>query len=973
MGARRPDIGGHAPLPPRAVRPWVAAALASVAIFTAIDLAVAGTVVIAGVLVGPFLAARAGRTETLALALIAVTAAIATGLTTASFESDQRLASTLIAVVGSLIAVWTAGLREAREVAIGALEVQHAVARVAAAAGAEDAAPRMLAAIGPLVGGEIGELWEPGGDGELHRTAFWSAAGEPEAVRVEATLAMGEGIPGRVLATGRPLVVADIQRDPIVVRRDEAARAGLHSAIAFPAMSGSDVIAVVLFLSREPHKTDPDLLDQLETVGVQLGQYLEVKHAAVEVRQSRDRLDAILGSLADGVTVQTRTGEIVYANEAVARTLGFETVDEVVSAPPSAIVERFEIFDEDGAPLAVERLPARRAFRGEAAEPMVLRFRVRATGEERWAIVKSTPLADNGDDVAMAVNIFEDITDLKRGEISQRFLAESGRLLAASLDYEETLRAVARLAVPSYADWCAVDLVEDSHVERVAIAHADPERLAFAAELQSRYPPDPHAEIGVPQVARSGVAELYPEIPDELLEATAHDEVHLELIRSIGLCSAMIVPIPGRNGNLGAMTFVNAENRRSFDERDLALAEEVGRRAGTAIQNARLYGERAEIARTLQDSLLPPHLPEIPGVEIAARYHAAGEGIQVGGDFYDLFPLADGSWAVIIGDVCGKGSAAAAITALARYTLRAAAMRERDPGRILATLNEALLRQRDDRQFCTVAYAALKPGDGVADLVVARGGHPQPYVVRADGRVEPVGARGTLLGVVPDPEFRAEAVRLGPGDSLLLYTDGVTEARVDGELFGNDRLMEVASRAAGLGAAELARRVEEAATSADLRDDAAILAVRVETREDPPPATVAERGTVVEVGLPAEPGAVAEARAALGDLAGALPEHKLDDLRLLVSEVVTNALRHGDAAGRGTIPFVARLDESLLRVEVSDAGPGFDPASRPARSADAKGGFGLTLVSRLASRWGCLPGRGDARGSTVWFEFDLAT
>ena len=170
---------------------------------------------------------------------------------------------------------------------------------------------------------------------------------------------------------------------------------------------------------------------------------------------------------------------------------------------------------------------------------------------------------------------------------------------------------------------------------------------------------------------------------------------------------------------------------RRFDEQDLELGEELARRCATAIDNARLYGERAYIARTLQESLLPAELPEIPGLETAARFRATGEGNEVGGDFYDLFESGGRGWTVVIGDVCGKGPDAAAVTALARYTLRAAAMRERLPSRSLALLNEALLRQRGDRRFCTVAYAYLETLDSGARVGFASGGHPLPLVLRA--------------------------------------------------------------------------------------------------------------------------------------------------------------------------------------------------------------------------------------------------
>ena len=210
------------------------------------------------------------------------------------------------------------------------------------------------------------------------------------------------------------------------------------------------------------------------------------------------------------------------------------------------------------------------------------------------------------------------------------------------------------------------------------------------------------------------------------------DERHLELVLELGMRSAMTVPMTARGDTVGAMTFVTGPSGRRFDQRDLELAEELARRCATAVENARLYGERAYIARTLQESLLPSELPEIPGIETAARFRPTGEGNEMGGDFYDLFQRRRG-WTVVIGDVCGKGPDAAAVTALARYTLRAAAMRERLPSRGLHVLNEALLRQRADRRFCTVAYAYLESTEGGVRLGFASGGHPLPLLVRPDG------------------------------------------------------------------------------------------------------------------------------------------------------------------------------------------------------------------------------------------------
>lgn len=460
-----------------------------------------------------------------------------------------------------------------------------------------------------------------------------------------------------------------------------------------------------------------------------------------------------------------------------------------------------------------------------------MRFRARETGDERWLVVKAAPIVDPDGAVLMVINIFEDITEHKRSEYAQRFLSEASELLSSSLDYDTTLERVARLAVPGIADWCAVDLLDDDDtIRHVALAHVDPAKVAFGERLRERFPDDPESPRGAARVIRTGEAQLYPDIPERLLEETARSPEHLELLRSLGLSSVMIVPMTSRGRTLGAITLVTGESGRSFGEEDLSLARELARRAATAVDNARVYRERSYIARTLQESLLPPQLPEIPGVDVAARFRAAGEGTEVGGDFYDLFDMGRAGWAIVIGDVCGKGADAAAITALARYTLRAAAMQEQQPSRILTLLNDALLTQRGDKQFCTVAYGRLKtnskPG---ASVELACGGHPLPLLLHANGRVESAGEPGTLLGVVPDPDLEDRAVELGPGDSLVLYTDGVTEARTPAGMFGLGELTAVLQSSAGLDAAGIAERVELAVLKVEEepRDDIAILVVQM--------------------------------------------------------------------------------------------------------------------------------------------------
>jgi serine phosphatase RsbU (regulator of sigma subunit) len=236
------------------------------------------------------------------------------------------------------------------------------------------------------------------------------------------------------------------------------------------------------------------------------------------------------------------------------------------------------------------------------------------------------------------------------------------------------------------------------------------------------------------------------------------------------------------------------------------------------------------VARTLQNSLLPPALPAIPGIETATRFRPAQRGLDVGGDFYDLFETGDGSWAIVVGDVCGKGPEAAAVTALARYTVRAAATRERSPSRILTLLNGALLSQAPAAKFCTAAYARIDHEGNGARLTTSAGGHPLPLLLHADGKVEPVGRPGLLLGIEADPELSDYALELHPDDALILYTDGLTDAYAPDRTLDADDLAFVLASCAGRSASEIADRIEHAALDDDTRqprDDVALVVVRL--------------------------------------------------------------------------------------------------------------------------------------------------
>jgi PAS domain S-box-containing protein len=317
------------------------------------------------------------------------------------------------------------------------------------------------------------------------------------------------------------------------------------------------------------------------------------------VQNATDNLAIFLDHVGDGVTVQDPSGRLVYANAPAARALGFANAAELLAAPVAEIVGRFALFDEDGQPFPVESLPGRRALQGESESAVTLSVRNQETGEERWSIVRSSPVTDTAGNVLYAVNVWQDATGQKRAEAAQRFLAEAGEALASSLDVEATLANIARLAVPRLADWCVVHLVrEDGTISQLAVAHVDPERVAWARWLQEQYPDDLDSNQGVVRVARTGLPEIFPEITDEMLVAAARDPEHLAILRLVGFTSAMVIPMIARERSVGVITFVAAESRYHYDERDLELKQELARRAALAVDNARLYD--AERAARLQ-------------------------------------------------------------------------------------------------------------------------------------------------------------------------------------------------------------------------------------------------------------------------------------------------------------------------------------------------------------------------------------
>ncbi len=367
-------------------------------------------------------------------------------------------------------------------------------------------------------------------------------------------------------------------------------------------------------------------------------------------------------------------------------------------------------------------------------------------------------------------------------------LADASAELASSLDFHATLTKVAQLAVPRLADWCTVDIVENGILRTLAVAHSDPAKVNWAWQLQARWPLDPDAGNGSPHVVRTGRSEFYPEITDEMLVALARDQEHLRVARELGLSSGLTVPLTARGRTLGALSMIRAGGGRPYGRDDLAVAEDLGRRAGTAIDNAVLYRSSRDVALQLQRAVLPEVPPSVCRCAVAAIYRPSARA-EVGGDFYDILDLGDGRIAAVIGDVMGHGVPAAAAMAQMRSAVRAYASLDPDPGSVVTALDR-MFAALCIRQLVTLIYAVLDPATG--DLSVVNAGHPPPLVLAEDGGSRLVqGVPQRPLGVGGEPRTPLHD-RLRAHDTVLLYTDGLIERRDEDIDEGLQRLRDAA-------------------------------------------------------------------------------------------------------------------------------------------------------------------------------------
>jgi serine phosphatase RsbU (regulator of sigma subunit)/anti-sigma regulatory factor (Ser/Thr protein kinase) len=441
-----------------------------------------------------------------------------------------------------------------------------------------------------------------------------------------------------------------------------------------------------------------------------------------------------------------------------------------------------------------------------------------AAEPNRFSSVDAERLQQVADRVALSLERarLAELERARRGRIS--FLAEASDLLAGTLDEDKTIALAAQLVVPRLATWCAVYLADDDGPPHPAYVWHSDENLTDALAMLLARVPLPH----VPSRAEARRWSLAGLPPSTLPPGTS------DLASDAVWCC----PLVARGRVLGAFVIGRPRGER-FPREAVEMVEDLGRRAALALDNARLYSQQLLTNRALQRSLLPPEVPRIPGVDLAVEYEAAGEGNEVGGDFYDVFAVDDDRWRFAIGDVCGTGPEAAAMTGLARYTMRILAREGRGLATALDRLNRLILDEGPRGRFVTLVHGEIITLPGPPQVIrvsMVCAGHPLPLLLRARGKLEPAASPGPLLGVFDEVAFRAKSVDLESGDVLLFVTDGVTERRNGSQMLDDgDGLSRVFSDCAGLNAGAVAARIMRAVrdfTPQPLADDTALIVLR---------------------------------------------------------------------------------------------------------------------------------------------------
>jgi PAS domain S-box-containing protein len=537
-----------------------------------------------------------------------------------------------------------------------------------------------------------------------------------------------------------------------------------------------------------------------------------------QAEDERQHLAQVVKSTRDAVLSKDLEGVLTSWNPAAERIYGYSAA-EAVGQHISLLIPADHKNEE--------REILARIRRGEIVETYETE-RIRKDGTRIDVSLTVSPIEHPARGIVGASVIARDITDEKRRRRAQDFLVAATRGLDASLDFSRTARNIVETAVPKLAELCVLDFVRrDGWLGDSIVGAANPAAAPVLEEIRRRTPLDPHGEHPVAQVLRNGRPMVWRDLtaPDVMQTVVQSDE-HRRLIEETTYQSAAVAPLVARGRTLGAISFLHAGGDLRYEADDLQLLGELADRAALALDNARLYEERDRVSQSLQRGLRPPEPPFVTGLDISVVFDAFGEGMEIGGDLYDVLPTDDGCW-VMIGDVTGKGSAAASVSVALRHSMRGLARQIDEPGELLDQLNEMLLEGHSLNDFATALLLRLRrEADGWA-FSLAAAGHPPAIHVTPSGPLQLGG--GAVLGAwagSPAPRYEG---RLLAGETLVLATDGWFEAGPPETHVGPEALAELAHSVADLDLAGMTERLRQDAfkrSGGPLRDDMVVLALR---------------------------------------------------------------------------------------------------------------------------------------------------
>ncbi|MDQ2629370.1 MAG: SpoIIE family protein phosphatase [Actinomycetota bacterium] len=716
-------------------------------------------------------------------------------------------------------------LRSQRELAASLLEGESL----------DQVAPRFLEIVADLLEWEAGALWVVVDEDEpLRLVSGWSKHdldARPLWRRSrELKFRRGTGLPGDAWETGRIALAPNYREYPTPTPRYEvSAELGLEAALAIPVPIGApeNVLAVAEFHTRSFNPQSEELMDLLAGFADQLGTFIARRRAeakSAEAERFRQHLAEVVRGTQDAVLSKDLDGLVTTWNPAAARLYGY-TADEAIGRHISFIVPS-DHKDE-------EKVILERVKRGERLDTYETE-RIRADGSRIAVSLTVSPIRSPLRGLIGASVVARDITAEVRRRRAQEFLVAASRLLDSSLDPVETARTIVSTAVPELAEICLIDFRRpDGWYGDSVVAGANPEMAARLERIRREKPLDPAGEHPVAQVLRLNQPMIWRDLKaPEIIDKVSQSAEHLQLMQEAGYNSAAVVPLLARGRTIGALSFLHAHGDMRYDQGDLEFLAELGDRAALALDNARLYRERDLVAKNLQRGLRPPRPAEVPGLDISVVFEAAGEGIEVGGDLYDVLPSEDGCW-ILVGDVAGKGSTAAGVSVAVRHSVRGLAREIDSPAEVLRRVNELLLTGETLNDFATAMLARLRQDDSGWKLTLASAGHP-PAALATEAGPELLGG-GSVLGAWQTAKIECHERRLTEAETLALCTDGWLESGPVASHQGPESFAEMTQALSGLELGEVTERLRADAvgrSSGRLRDDLVVLAVRPRATSD---------------------------------------------------------------------------------------------------------------------------------------------